>query len=93
MPKKNNKYGVKKCRKNLTAGALIREFRRSMDSKRRLGRKMQQAEFAQLLGCTTQAVSNYEAGRRVPTIKFAKRLVALAQAHKFLLTLDDIYKS
>jgi len=53
---------------------------------------LDQEEFAQLLGITTSAVSNYETGRRFPRVDLIRKMIQLSNKNKLNFTLEDFFK-
>lgn len=50
-----------------------------------------QSDLAKALGCTRQAVSHYETGRRRPDMDTAYKLVDLAAECGVAASLEDVY--
>jgi transcriptional regulator with XRE-family HTH domain len=49
-----------------------------------------QKEFAKLVGCSLPAMANYENGRRVPTLRYSKRI---HEVTKGKVTIEDLLKT
>lgn len=64
-------------------GETIRRIRE------RLG--MSQEEFAKNIGCQQSAVSKFELGRKIPSLKTAKQIINLAKERKIKIKLEDIF--
>lgn len=52
---------------------------------------MSRRGFADALGVSVGAISNYENGCRYPKISIANRMLKLARQHGYRFNLDDIY--
>lgn len=58
----------------------------------RMALYLQQSEFAEKLGLSLSAISNYEAGRRMPRLPIARKIKAYADKNGIIVEMEDLVK-
>ena len=52
---------------------------------------LQQKEFAEQLRITRAAISNYESGKRMPTMPIIRKIIELAKKNKVKVNLEEFF--
>jgi transcriptional regulator with XRE-family HTH domain len=67
----------------MNKGEVIKEVRQQMG--------LTQAQFASLVGCKQNTLSQYEHGLANPSVKIAKEIVKAAKVEKIEIKLEDLF--
>ena len=67
----------------MSTGQIIRGIRERLD--------MSQIEFSKSIGCSQSALSKYELGQDMPSIKVAKSLVKFVKSKRIKIKLEDVF--